>query len=86
MLPQGLTGTLERYGIALELSQIFPGPAQKYRISLVFLLINWQMSRGTPGIILGFSRKSQYLEGSSRDVKPYATLQKEMVQIHTVLS
>ena len=45
---QGLTGTLERSGAALEFSQMIPGPAQRIWGSLVFLLLNWQMSRDAP--------------------------------------
>lgn len=47
---QGLTGTLERSGAALELPQMFLGPAQSFWGSLVFCLLDWQLSRGAPGI------------------------------------
>ena len=35
-------------GATLELSQMISGPAQSFRASLVFLLLDWQMSPGTP--------------------------------------
>ena len=35
---------------ALELSQMSPGRVQRSWVFLVFLLLNWQMSRGAPGI------------------------------------
>ena len=47
---QGLIGALERYGAALELPQMFLGPAQSFWGSLVFCLLDWQLSRGAPGI------------------------------------
>jgi hypothetical protein len=55
----GLPGTLEGSGAALELSQMIPGPAQRFWGSQVFLLLNWQMSRGAPGMYPRILKKTQ---------------------------